>query len=567
MTLTNEVVGLDIGKHSVKAVWVSLNGSSPTVKRVEMLRLTSSSSDNKGLISQWLEKHGVTKRECVLGLSGKQCMFQPFRLAANDPRTPEQAAAMEVLNLSDLASEAMRHGFSSFKLNQDERRLLLCVVRPDIVNASLTTAQGLNLTLSDLVPTPVGLLKITEQKAEKDKGLCVCVNIGLSTTEVTVGKKGQPIFARTFGAAGQLFTETVADTTKVPMARAENAKINEGSLKDGPEKLRAALCSAADTWISEFRACMTVYENMFSEENTKPEQLILSGGGSLLKGLSEYLSEKLNMRVSLVTQPGEEKKIENFAAFAPAAGLAVAGLEKSHGHISLLPEEIKDFVLFRHNKPFWIFSAVTALLILGISVLGSYIHFVRKKEHLQDYNKRLENRQELGAQLDAVRKKNQQIQTMALPVKQLVTGAPLMKEIIAIVANNKAPGDWIGKISDARSYFAPYLFSAPEGKTDGPSTRTRRTGRNTEEAPSDGEHPRPDYSTETGFDSIIVEGYTPTLNFSTVKQLISRLRESPIVLSADLLGDDKLDMEGSVVRITGKPVAHRFVIEIKLSPQ
>ena len=43
-----------------------------------------------------------------------------------------------------------------------------------------------------------------------------------------------------------------------------------------------------------------------------------------------------------------------------------------------------------------------------------------------------------------------------------------------------------------------------------------------------------------GFEQIVVEGYTPVADLSTVRTMIEALREHPAVEDADLLGDDRL---------------------------
>jgi hypothetical protein len=63
---------------------------------------------------------------------------------------------------------------------------------------------------------------------------------------------------------------------------------------------------------------------------------------------------------------------------------------------------------------------------------------------------------------------------------------------------------------------------------------------------------------------IIIEGFTPKLDFSTVQSLIDRLEAEKLVATADLLSDDKLvqpdpvDGKGTDRRIK------RFVIDLKV---
>ena len=89
------VVGLEIGRHAVRAAWSDLRGAAPVGSRLESLRLPADGTDSAGVILPWLEQLKLGRTPCIVALCGDQCMFQPLRLQPNDPRSLKQAAEME----------------------------------------------------------------------------------------------------------------------------------------------------------------------------------------------------------------------------------------------------------------------------------------------------------------------------------------------------------------------------------------------------------------------------------------------------------------------------------------
>ena len=188
--------------------------------------------------------------------------------------------------------------------------------------------------------------------------------------------------------------------------------------------------------------------------------------------------------------------------------------------------------MFRREKPYWLAVGVVAALILMVSLIGGYFDFKRMERHLNTQRTSLERRRDLVARIESAQNQGNLIRDMAAPVDTLIRIGPTVRDVMSIVAAAKHPNDWISLVCDGGSY-----------QFKNPSVDTNKTSR---------------------FDHIIIEGFTPKLDFSTVLSLIDRLEEIKLIAAADLLSDDKLaqpdkgDIQGSDRRIK------RFVIDVKV---
>lgn len=543
-----------MGRHSVKAAWVKLRAKRPVVVRTEMLRLPPDSGDNKDIIESWIQKVGLSKARCVIGVPGQYAMFQPFTLAMNDQRTLDQVAAMEVLQFNDMASETMAYNFAPLEINEGERRMILAMARPTILEDSLDTAAEIGVQTINEVPSPLAVFNFFETFGEEHKSPCLYVNIGHSSTEVAVGSRMGLMFARAFLSGGQMFTESLARALGISSSQAESVKVKDGRLIPEDER-NAPLRASADLWLTELASCMSVYKSLYQEPRLQPTKIVLSGNGAELEGMPEYVGEKMGLQTVPASSVVGSTATEEPGLFATAIGLAISGFDAAPVRISLLPPRVRDELEFRRQKPFWISSGIAAALIFAVSLAGGFRDFKRKEEHLNAQKTSLSHRQQLVTQIEAVKKGTDHMIEMAKPVDRMVRNGPLLRDIIAVISGSIGERDWISMVCDSDSYFwyEPFSPETPSTKRRGMRDHRRKKSK----LPGKGEDP-------TRPNMIIVEGFTRSPDLKTVKSLIAQLSAQDYIEAADLLSDD-LEVRSPFDKDSDRFNAVKFLIEIKLA--
>ncbi len=555
MASKNQILGLDIGRHTAKAVSVVAKGSRVEVLRMETLRLPAGGLDRKAILARWIKEHELTGARCVISLPGQQTMFQPLFLVPGDPRTLEQAAAMEILKLRDIASETMSYSVDSFDSSQGEKRGLMAMARPILVEESLAWVRDLGLEILDILPAPVALFNALGPAHATEPTLFA--HIGSSSTEIAIGCPEGLMFARSFAVGGAPFTEALAKVKQLQVPQAENLKVTGQCLLDDPDPaVNSAMKRVADLWLSEFQSCLAVFNSLFPKPADRPKHVVLSGGGALLAGFTHYVAQKTSLAVTADVHLPMEGKCDPPAIWVIAAGLACAGVQTRKCEISFLPKAIRDEMVFRREKPFWIAAGAVAALILIVSLIGGYYDYKRMEKHLETQRTSLERRRDLVSRIETAQAQGSLIREMAAPVGSLLHIGPTVRDLLSAIATAKHTNDWITLVCDGASYQAesPSAVWAPTLKSVDTDQRRRLIATVLETVTN---KPSP-------FDHVIIEGFTPHFDFATVQSLIDRLKTEKMIAAADLLSDDKLAQPETSDGQRPDRRIKRFVIDLKV---
>jgi len=546
------VIGLDIGQHAVKAVRAVMRGGVFKATHVETLRLPAGMAglETAAMIARWLEQLGFKGEPCVIGLRGLTVLFQTLALPPQDPRPADQAVAMEIARLSEISTESMLYGYAPIAAADETRRFLIALVRADKAEEAMSVARVAGVDVVDVAPTPVAAFHAQAALHRGEGAVTVYADIGQSGTDVAIGAPAGIRFARSFGLGGQFFTEALAKARRLTASQAEPAKIASGL--EAPEAAqKEALNGAAEAWAAEFKSCLAIYRSFFQGVGEQPAHLVLSGGGSQLKGLDRFLAYKLGMEVRVMAGlPGGREEGADAASYAVACGLALIGAGLAGPTVSLLPADLREAVMLRRQKKYWLAAAGLAGLVLGVSLLGGYRDYQRKTAVLRAQRESLSRCQALAREIERGLEVNTRLSRISGTVLTLLRNGPEFRDVIGAIGQRLQPDCWITLVADANTYFSQENPVKPEA---------RRVPRNLR-VPKEGEPAA--LSGEPGFSRIIVEGYTTVPSLASVKDLIGSLLKDGVIQAADLLGDDQLVEEDT--EKWGAAGGRRFVIDLTL---
>ncbi len=593
MAKNKTFVGLDFGTYSIKAVWASVGEGGVSFPRAEELQIPPETQDPVRFLTPWLEKQGLPKALCATALPGAQVVFQSVLLPPEDPRTPEEAAETESASFSEMAAESMEYGLSSTTQKDGSRRMLLGMVRPGIIGQGLDSAEMFGLRLCELAPSPVALYNGLVQNLLPGEGAALFVSIGHGSTDVAVGTAEGLLFSRTFAVGGKSFSDAVARSAKVSELQAERLKKTEGSLVPGTPQ-EGALRPVANLWISQLKSSISVYRGQFKDAGMEIRRVLLAGGGARLDGLDRLVSDELGLPVA-IPEAGSGLPVGG-PAFATACGLALSAVERMACPLSLFPKSLKNEIVFREKKPWWIAAGIAAVLALGLFIVHAVRGISRERAEVAEETARIQLLQKINSSYEALRSAEEETRGLAAPVRKLLEGGPTAREVVRLIANSIHPDDWITLFCDEASYVpdevllaekdkemskvksrfgaGPLRIAAPTVKKPAPAqppkpiAKKGRKGAKGPETPAPAAKAKP-AAPET-FSAFIVEGYTPYLDLRTVRDLVNRLRESPLVHWADVLHDDKVlpapilgDVEITESMVGG---LSRFVLRIEVEP-
>ena len=107
MASSRNVLGLDMGHHAVKAVLATANGKRLRVLKAEWVPIPQDLPDPSGPLRKWVQEQKLGNTPVSLCIGGSRVLYQTIRMEAEDPRRPEQIAAMEAMRFRDITDANM----------------------------------------------------------------------------------------------------------------------------------------------------------------------------------------------------------------------------------------------------------------------------------------------------------------------------------------------------------------------------------------------------------------------------------------------------------------------------
>ena len=366
--MAHSVVGLDIGSTGVRGVELSANGKAkqtlirsyeiplPTgaVIRGEVLEPAVVSSALKRL---WLQG-GFKSKNVVLGTGNQGAVVRDLTVPKMSLKHIRESLPFHVqTTLQMQISDSILDFYPSSEIVSEQgpmlHGLLVAAEKKEILgNVDAVERAGLNPVEVDLIPFALNRLLVSRPQIMGTVGL---IDIGSTTTSIIISSDGVPWFVRIIPAGGDDLTRALVEGLSIDAPTAEQLK---RTLKLGPAeiadenlksvKCKCAKCISADTSVDDYRSTEILHSvsgellsslrstvNYFN--NTRPQdpvkRILLTGGGSLLSGFSESLSEVTHVPVtaadpfSIVLVPRAKKRKKRCVegSLAVALGLALRG--------------------------------------------------------------------------------------------------------------------------------------------------------------------------------------------------------------------------------------------------
>ena len=312
--MARNLVGLDIGTSKVRAAEVARGRGRPTVVRYAEAPLPVGAVRDGEVVNHDVVVEALrqvrtagkfTNRDVVLGVGNQRTMVRSLDLPWMPMNQLRSTLAFQVGDMLPVPVEdAVLDYFPTTGYQQENGQrtvhgLLVAATRdtlgPNIAAAETAGWRPQQIDLNAFALTrALGLLGIEQR--------CVAlVDIGAKTTNVVILDHGVPQLVRILASGGQDATDAIASELKVPLGDAEALKRQVGLGFQVPEEYRAAsdiVNHVSGGLVESIRSTITYYVQ--NNPGGAPDLVLLTGGGSYLNGLGQYLSSVSRLTVSLV---------------------------------------------------------------------------------------------------------------------------------------------------------------------------------------------------------------------------------------------------------------------------
>lgn len=301
-------------------------------------------------IQQIKDVHEFKAKRAIVAVSGQAAIIRsPLKFRAVPKKELEEVILFQAERYIPFAVDDVNIDYEIINKFQDEEgekvEVLLVAAQKQLINTYVDTLSlaGFELVAVDVASFAVARALTGEHTLGEDK-LIVLVLIRSETTDINILKSGVPRFSRSIPIGSSTFIETIASNLNLELEESiqlfdkmvipipGSPPITEPLIEQAAKELKS-------TWrelTSEIQRSLEYFHAQ--QEGDRVQQLILSGRGSYISNLDQYLSTNLGIDVEIANPINYlyfdenlfpvDFLMENAAIMATAIGLARRGVEE-----------------------------------------------------------------------------------------------------------------------------------------------------------------------------------------------------------------------------------------------
>ncbi len=330
--------------------------------------------------NQWFSALTVALKS--MRLTGKATVIVPSSMFLTKTiKVPSLGGSSQEDVIRFEASKAIPYDLS--EVSWDYQEISRDEVESEILLISMRTTEAnalcVALEASGVVPERLQASSVLDYNAWKFSNLeedVSILNIGAKSSNLIIARQ-DGFFVRTIPLGGNALTQLVADSSGLSFDQAEATKkkfFSSSEQEQGHSLVSEQFKASAQNYMK--RLSMELKRSILNyrrKPNIKaPSKIYLTGRGSLLKGLAEFLCEDQNINVdyfdtlanvTVGSKVNQALLNESSSQVSELIGEASGMLLASSIGVNLLPDNVVSDMAFRAKRPFMIIAA--ALLAIA----------------------------------------------------------------------------------------------------------------------------------------------------------------------------------------------------------
>ncbi|MDE2322111.1 MAG: type IV pilus assembly protein PilM [candidate division NC10 bacterium] len=352
MARQRELVGLDIGTSSIKAVHVLRSRSSYKVAELGIVQIhpeaivdgiIMDAAAISTAIRQLFDKHGIAVKDVAFSVSGHSVIIKKIKVPKMKTAELREGIAWEAEQHIPYSIEDVNLDFQILReVGPDEQEMdvLLVAVKKDTLNDYLAVISGAGLSAAvvDVDAFAIENAFTMPKKVQSDEVVAL-VNVGAAVTNINILHGGISDFTRDSPLGGNRHTESLQKSVGLSFEQAEALK--KGEPVDGHSFAESTpiIEMVNGELAMEIRRSFDFYHSTSQKDTI--HRVVLSGGCALLPDFAPSLSRALELPVEIanpfqyIVADSKKFDIQYLASIAPqmtvAVGLALREPEDDAG--------------------------------------------------------------------------------------------------------------------------------------------------------------------------------------------------------------------------------------------
>lgn len=292
-------IGLDLTGTSCKFVELAQIGEKYEVQGWG-IEAFSAANVADGLKSA-LSRHPLSAKSPVTSVSGKGTLIRYIDMPRMSIVDLKKSFSLEVDKYFPFDKNTIYTDCSILDPKNKDKKMavLIAAVKKEMVDDRLKV-----LTAAGLEPQQVTINAIAvanayqklgnwqeNESSDKNKNAKAILDIGDSVSSLMILKDAVPRFTRDIFIGSQEITKRISNALGTSLEDAEKLKREPG---DQLENIYNICESTISNWVSEIRLSLDYF---ITEKNIQVDELLLTGGGSMLSGIETMFEKNLDLKV------------------------------------------------------------------------------------------------------------------------------------------------------------------------------------------------------------------------------------------------------------------------------
>ncbi len=309
MRKKQNLVGLDLGSHTVKIAHLNADKGPPTLLNFGLATLPDRAfAEGKlrdpGLVVatiQKLSKHLKIKEKSVaISISGYEVMIKKIDLPLMTEeelgsRMHEQLGQYIPYSIDEVNIDYQILGM--VKNRPKAMEVLLVAAKKDSISdyADMVREAGFDPLVIDI--DCFALSNAHEATYGASEETVALVDIGANKASIYVLNAGNPVFTRDISIGGFQITDAIRGRYRLPYEEAEQIKLGRPSETAPVKELADIFLTVANEWVAEVKRVIDFFYGNYPED--KIGKLFLSGGSSRIPGLDKLFGKKTGIEAEI----------------------------------------------------------------------------------------------------------------------------------------------------------------------------------------------------------------------------------------------------------------------------
>ncbi|MCI4625300.1 MAG: pilus assembly protein PilM [Candidatus Magnetoovum sp. WYHC-5] len=344
------LIGLDIGSGYLKVAQLKDVKGKYMLELFDMLALQPSVISDEAIVEQeklveaikeLMKKSQIKIKDVAISLSGhSSVIIKKINLELNKSELDNMSEDDIIKSIRSSAEQYIPFGIEDVNIDYQilkprnetgEVEALLVAVRKEMIDeyVNIVKESGLNPVIVDVDAFTLENMYEINYEIEEDSNIAL-IDIGANSTKLNLLKDGVSAFTRDSARGSKLQTDALMNTFQIPFETAEKLKRSEAVEGISPEQVETVIFDASEDIVNEINRSLEFFNEASGIDNL--DELVIAGGGALVKGFPELLADRTGLNVSVVnpfkkiaiSKKLDERFIKSVAAMAGVAvGLAI----------------------------------------------------------------------------------------------------------------------------------------------------------------------------------------------------------------------------------------------------